>query len=169
MGSIWGRQDPGGPHVGPMNFAIWACCENNIHDHHDSSLVVTVNKLCARQNGRHFPDDIFERIFLNKNVWILIRISLKFGPKGPINNISASVQRMAWCRPGHKRLSEPMMISLLMHITRPQWVNTDWLVEKILTNIANLCGYLFLHEPFRISWEVLRNLHTDTPPLWIIP
>ena len=23
MGSIWGRQDPGGAHVGPMNFAIW--------------------------------------------------------------------------------------------------------------------------------------------------
>ena len=27
MGSIWGRQDRGGPHVGPMNFAIWV---NNI-------------------------------------------------------------------------------------------------------------------------------------------
>ena len=25
MGSIWGRQDPGGPHIGPMNFAIWVC------------------------------------------------------------------------------------------------------------------------------------------------
>ena len=24
MGPIWGRQDPGGPHVHPMNFAIWA-------------------------------------------------------------------------------------------------------------------------------------------------
>ena len=24
MGPIWGRQDPGDPHVGPMNFAIWA-------------------------------------------------------------------------------------------------------------------------------------------------
>ena len=24
MGPIWGRQDPAGPHVGPMNFAIWA-------------------------------------------------------------------------------------------------------------------------------------------------
>ena len=24
MGPIWGWQDPGGPHVGPMNFAIWA-------------------------------------------------------------------------------------------------------------------------------------------------
>ena len=23
MGPIWGRQDPGGPHVGTMNFAIW--------------------------------------------------------------------------------------------------------------------------------------------------
>ena len=23
MGPIWGRQDPGGPHVGPMNFAIF--------------------------------------------------------------------------------------------------------------------------------------------------
>ena len=24
MGPTWGRQDPGGPHVGTMNFAIWA-------------------------------------------------------------------------------------------------------------------------------------------------
>ena len=24
IGSIWGRQDPGGPHVGTMNFVIWA-------------------------------------------------------------------------------------------------------------------------------------------------
>ena len=23
MGPIWGRQDPGGPHVIPMNLAIW--------------------------------------------------------------------------------------------------------------------------------------------------
>ena len=23
MGPIWGQQDPDGPHVGPMNFAIW--------------------------------------------------------------------------------------------------------------------------------------------------
>ena len=23
MGPVWGRQDPGGPHVGPMNLAIW--------------------------------------------------------------------------------------------------------------------------------------------------
>ena len=27
MGPIWDRQDPGGPHVGPMNFAIWGTCD----------------------------------------------------------------------------------------------------------------------------------------------
>ena len=26
MGPIWGRQDPAGSHVGPMNFAIWGVC-----------------------------------------------------------------------------------------------------------------------------------------------
>ena len=30
MGPIWGRQDPGGPHVGPMNFAIWECLPNSL-------------------------------------------------------------------------------------------------------------------------------------------
>ena len=28
MGPIWGRQDPGGPHVGPMDFAIWEIIGN---------------------------------------------------------------------------------------------------------------------------------------------
>ena len=28
MGPIWGRHDPGGPHVGPMNFAIWVTIWN---------------------------------------------------------------------------------------------------------------------------------------------
>ena len=27
MGHIWGRQDPGGPHVGSMIFAIWVITE----------------------------------------------------------------------------------------------------------------------------------------------
>ena len=31
-------------------------------------------------------------VFLNENIWILIKISLKFVPKGPINNIPALFQ-----------------------------------------------------------------------------
>ena len=62
--------------------------------------------------------------FLNENVRRLIKISLKFVPKGPINNNPALVEIMAWRRPGDKPLSEPMMVCLLTHIcvTRPQWV-----------------------------------------------
>ena len=85
----------------------------------------SVNILRPRQNGRHFADDIFKCIFLNKNAWIALKISLKFVPTVQINNISALVQIMAWRRPGDKPLSEPMMVSLLTHIcvTRPQWVD----------------------------------------------
>ena len=72
--------------------------------------VKAVNTLRPRQNGRHFADDISKRTFLNENVGILIKISLKFAPKGPINNIPALVQIMAWRQPV-KPLSEPMMVS----------------------------------------------------------
>ena len=36
-------------------------------------------------------DEIFLGIFLNENVWIPIKISLKFVPKGSTNNIPALV------------------------------------------------------------------------------
>ena len=90
--------------------------------HHDA---MGFNTLRLKQNGRHFADDMFKWIFLKENVWIPIKISLKFVPRGPINNIPALVQIMAWRRPGDKPLSGPMMVRLPTHIcvTRPQWVN----------------------------------------------
>ena len=45
-----------------------------------------LNTLRPRQNGRHFADDTFKHIFLNENVRISIKISLKFVPKGPTND-----------------------------------------------------------------------------------
>ena len=36
-------------------------------------------------------DNVFKCIFMNENVQIPIKISLKFVPKGPINNIPALV------------------------------------------------------------------------------
>ena len=93
-----------------------------------SAAHVFLNTLRPRQNGRHLADDIFKQIFLNENVWILIKISLKFIPNCPINNIPTLVQIMAWGQPGNKPLSEPMRVSLLTHIwvTQPQWVNCHW-------------------------------------------
>ena len=54
-----------------------------------------VTHLRPRQNGRHFPD-IFKCIFLNENVWISIKISLKFVPNDPIINFPTLVQIMTW-------------------------------------------------------------------------
>ena len=46
-----------------------------------------VKHIEAETTGRHFADDIFKCIFLNENVWIPIKISMKFVPGGRINNI----------------------------------------------------------------------------------
>ena len=87
--------------------------------------IVGINTLRPRQDGRPFPDDILKSIFFNENVQILIKISLTFVPKAPINNIPVLVQIMACRLAGAKPLFEPVMVSLLAHIcvTRPQWVN----------------------------------------------
>ena len=66
--------------------------------------------LRPRQNGHHFPDDNFETIVLKENYCILIQISLKFDPKGPIFNKLALVKVMAWCQTGDKRLLESIMV-----------------------------------------------------------
>ena len=64
----------------------------------------------SRQNGPPFEDAIFKLIFVNENVWILIKISVKFAPNGPVNNILALVQIMTWRQLGDKPLSEAMMV-----------------------------------------------------------
>ena len=66
------------------------------HWEHIPLMFLAINTLRLRQNGLPFADYIFKCIFLNENVWILIRISLKFVPKCLINNIPALVQIMAW-------------------------------------------------------------------------
>ena len=118
------------------------------------------NSLRPRQNGRHFPDDIFKWILLNENIWILLKISLKFVPKGRINNILALVQIMAWRRPGDKPLSEPLMVSLPTHIcvTRPQWVKGLNIVMTLLAQliIANCESHAVSFISIRQGW-VLWN------------
>ena len=102
----------------------WGCSRSQ--QRNNQSPVLSIRTGGARQNERQFPDDISKCIFLNESIWILIKISLKFIPKGQINNIPSLIQIMACRLVGAKPLSEPMMVSLLTHISviRPQWVHT---------------------------------------------
>ena len=133
--------------------------------HGKPGLYQWLNTLRLRQNGRRFADDTFKCIFLNENVIILIKISLKFVPKGPINNIPALVQIMAWRHPCDKPLSEPMMISFRTHIciTRPQWVNpsSPGRNPKMFSNIyfiANVCNHLMSIFSEIALWWMSMNL-----------
>ena len=47
-------------------------------------LITLISTLSPRKNERHFADFIFKHIFLNEDIWIPIKISLKFVPKGSI-------------------------------------------------------------------------------------
>ena len=130
------------------------------------SLIHALNTLRPRQDGRHFPGEVLKCIFLNENVYISLKISMKFVPQVWINDIPALVQIMPWRWPGNRPLSEPMMVSLLTHIciTRPQWV-------KITPNIykkANGCLLRLFFTVFsNMYWELFTKVITaPTIALW---
>ena len=136
-------------------WAFWLVCSvwniikyllNSITNLRSHYPAMAFNTLRLRQNGRHFADDTFKRIFLNENIRIWIKISLKFVPKVLINNIPVLVQIMAWRRSGDKPLSEPMMVSFPTHIclTRPQWVNSVFDTLNIIVQTVSSVSYLIM-------------------------
>ena len=99
---------------------------------------------------------------MNENVWIPIKISLKFVPKGPINNIRALVQVMAWRRPGDKTLSKPIMVNLpmLICVTRPQWINSSLPGQNGRHLADDIFKYIFISE---------KVLYFHLDPLKFVP
>ena len=72
-------------------------------------MVSLINSSSPDKMADILADYIFKRIFLNENIWISNKISLKYVPWGLIENMLALVQIMAWRRTGDKPLSEPML------------------------------------------------------------
>ena len=130
-------------------------------------LWVGINTLRPRRNEQHFADDIFKRIFFKANVWISIKISLQFVPRGPINNIPALVQIMAWRRSGDKPLSELIMVSLPTHIcvTRAQWVNSFGRVMHICVS-KNWFRQWFVAWPAPSHYLKVVDHQPDKTPRW---
>ena len=77
------------------------CCEANIHyfnqcwprlmTPYDLMRPQWINSSPPGQNGHHFTDNIFRCIFGNEKFCILIKVSLKFAPKGSIDNNAALI------------------------------------------------------------------------------
>ena len=133
-------------------------------------LCHVVNTLRPRQNSLHFPDDIFKCIFLNENVRISLKISLKFVPTVRINNYLTLAQIMAWHHPGNNPQSEAMMVSLPTHIciTRPQWVKSlqfIWWSDTLRWNSSTRCTiftWVHLIQSYDTSLLIPVNVHDST-------
>ena len=112
-----------------------------------------------RQNGRHFADDIFNCIFLNEDVWIPIKISLKFVPNDSINNIPALIQIKAWRPTGDKPLSEPMMT---------QFNDAYMRHSASMSYLTNVCASIFVYLLLIQFVSMLprqRKIHNYVRPL----
>ena len=98
----------------------------------------------------------FLTIFSNAFTWMkiydfFITILMKYIRNGPINNIPALVQMMAWRRPGDKPLSEPVMVSWLTHICvtqsqRVKGIVTNELCFMVVRYLSVLYIYLVLYH-----------------------
>ena len=135
-----------------------------------------LNPLRPRRNRRQFSDDIFKCTFLKGNVLISIDISPKFIPKGPINNIPELGLIMAWYRPGHKPLSEPMMIISLtyIYINQPQWVKVNLIVNQLCvlethTTKVSLMVYYLIHMCIykSVNYDIIAS-DNGWGPQWFI-
>ena len=71
-----------------MNLSWGASDHSHVQSPHKTGnvYILLFNSSPPGQNGRHFADDTFKRNLLNENIRISIEISLKFVPKGSINN-----------------------------------------------------------------------------------
>ena len=84
----------------------------------------------------------------------MYELHLLFVAGDQINNIWALVHIMAWCQPGNKPLSEPMMVRFLMHIyiTEPQWIE-----ENLSSRFLWLSMFLYTETLITIeTWMLIE-------------
>ena len=103
---------------------------------------------------------------MNENIDILIKISLKFVSKEPINTILALVQIMAWRRSGDKPLSEPVIVyqrtyaSLSLNELNPLAL----LTVLLSSGHCGICQALTMHrslDAMTVTWRHCNALRSQ--------
>ena len=121
----------------------------------------TVVRLSYLHNGISYTDKITSLYWISP-LGILLHISLKFVPKGAIDNKSVLVLVMAWHRPGDKPLSEPMLTWFTGAIccTRVIW-------DKYLTSNWNYIITLFNPQITELySFNIFKNIRFRVILCW---
>ena len=92
------------------------------------------------QNGHHFPNDIFKCIFMNEKICIFLQSSLKFVPKGPIDNNPALVHRFSqkWqikvCKLNFRVCKMPLLMKIPMKMKEYGWFQGVKLAQLPMQN-----------------------------------
>ena len=152
------------------------------------------NTLRPRLNGCHFAYDIFKWIFLNENLWISIKISLKFVAKGPINNNNGLVpirrQAIIWTNDGlltdrhinaslglnelnagllHISFWDPnLVITMPVNVLAPIWLTTfanSFHIFKLKESMCNFTYDVVTVNPWNLS---LDNVYTFEFCIWSV-
>ena len=154
MGPIWGQQDPGGPHVGPMNFALW-------------DMIIHIREHISWMNA----------LWLKQNAVILqMTFSLLTGYLDILNEISLFLQAQKstiqhwfrqWLGTEHRSFDlnqwHHMMTSLngdIFHVTGPlcgefsghQWIPLTRPVTWSFDISFDLCLYKLPSKQSRRLW-----------------
>ena len=91
------------PHKGPITRKMFPL---------DDVIMCCIDYLCTTTLSQTTFSNAFSWMKYMNCDWYFTEVC----PRGPFENIPASVQIMAWRRPGDKPLSEPLMVSLLTHM-----------------------------------------------------
>ena len=107
-----------------------------------------LNTLRPRQMAANFLMTFSNAFFLNRNISISIKISLKFVPNGLITIFQQSlIKIMAWRRPGDTPLYEPMVINLRMHIciyVCKAWISYYIPQQSLSCDSLSICSWKML-------------------------
>ena len=108
------------------------------------------------QNGYNFANDFLKCIFVDENVWIPIRISLKFASKEPISYIPTfssdnglvpngpqaiigTNDGLGWWRIYESAGRNKFMVT--WHFKTRKWFTSEFLLIRFTTNILPVCNW----------------------------